>query len=319
MNITIDKYDFFILLEPYIDKIELHSPLYEFIVNAPIDEWDSVDLEIKKQEIELLLSENELTIFKDIIQVLSKPDFEYEISSEIENEKIINFLYGRDEKISEYLFDSEEKFELSQPKSINEKIKNYIKLIDVSKYQVDPYKTKHIVSFDEYLVLNIAFSLVEMNGIIDSNLDETTSVFTPKDILEEFEDTDDYKSIHSLFLLASVDTEEIQLIDIPKCINRLIEKKYLSLKKENKLSLDVNSIALYSNLFKLNSVKFSYYSKKFINDYEDVILKHGVFISSKESTYHQYFENKKVVIENISNRDNLEKIIIKAFSFNEFI
>ena len=315
MKESIDRFEFFILLEPYIEDLELHSPLLEFILSAPLEKYDEFDIESEKEELKIVFSEKNTKDFEKIVHILNNPEFEYIIALRINDRKLFNKLYERDQKVVEYLFDAKELFSIETPLSHNEKIDHYIKLLDISKYQLDYTQSQHVLSYDEYVVLNLAFSLEKLSRSIGIVGNDTFIHFNTEDILKEFEERD-HEFIKGLALLFRNEKALDKSLDIPKQVDLLIKNEYLTKIDDEKLTIGNKAIMLFENLFMQNSMHFTYSNRKLI-DSDEILLKYGMFQCNKKSSFFLYFENGNVVIKIIPDKDTFESMFLKSFEFDQ--
>ncbi len=313
MKESIDRFEFFILLEPYIEDLELHSPLLKFILSAPLEKYDEFDIESEKEELKIVFSEKNTKDFEKIVHILNNPEFEYIIALRINDRKLFNKLYERDQKVVEYLFDTRGQFSIESPLSHNEKLSHYIKLLDISEYQLDYTQSEHTFSYDEYVVLNLAFSLEKLSRSIGIVGNDTFIHFNTKDILKEF-DENNYEFIESIVLLLRNEDSLDKSIDIPKQVDLLIKKEYLTKIHNNKLTIGNKATMLFENLFMQSSIHFSYSNKKFIDSIE-FLIKYGMFQCNKKSSFFLCFENGNVVVKIIPDKDALKSIFLKSFEF----
>jgi hypothetical protein len=312
MKNAINKLEFFLLLEPYIEDLEAHSPLLELALNAPLEEYDKLDIaHIKETLKQNLLAEN-LIYFEEIVTVFANPEYAYKIALQIDNEKLINELYERNDLVKEYLFDKNGEFSLAPPLSHDDKFSAYLKFIDISEYQLDYTQPKHQFSYDAYVTLNLAFELEKTSreiGLVDGAFIH----FTTQDIVEEFEEKNS-SVIEGLALLFRDGKSTDETIDFPKQIETLLKKGYLAKVDDTLLSIGAKATTLFENLFMLNAVQFSSTNMKFINN-EDVSLKYGMFQSTKKSAFYFHFEKENVIIKIMPDKETLKNTFLKSFEF----
>jgi len=312
MRKAISRLEFFLLLEPYIDNIEPHSPLFELVLNAPLKEYDALDIEAVKETLKQELSADNLIYFEEIVTVLTNPEYAYKIALQIDNEKYINELYEKNGQVKEYLFDGKGEFSLDPPISHNEKFSKYLKFLDISEYQLDYTQPKHLLSYDEYVVLNLAFELEKISreiGVVDAAFIH----FTTEDIIEEFNERNS-NVIEGLAILLRDEKSADETIDIPKQVASLLEKGYLTKVDDTLLSIGTKATTLFENLFMLNAVQFSSTNMKFIEEAR-VLTKYGMFQSTKKSTFFFSFEKGDIVIKIIPDKNTLKKTFLNLFKF----
>jgi len=284
----------------------------ELILNAPLKEYDTLDIEQIKETLKQELSPDNLIYFEEIVTVLANPEYAYKIALQVGNEKIINELYEKNGLVKEYLFDEKGMFSLAPPVSHDEKFSEYLKFIDVSEYQLDYIQPKHSFSYDEYVVLNLAFELEKISreiGIVD----EAFIHFTAEDIIEEFKERDS-SVIEGLAILLRDEKLVDETIDIPKQVASLLKKGYLTKVDDLLLSVGTKATSLFENLFMLNAVQFSSTNMKFV-DKEDVIIKYGMFQSTKKSTFFFSFDKGDVIIKVLPDKDTLRNTLLNVFKF----
>ena len=252
------KYELFILLEPFIDNLGINSPLLELILSAPLEEWDKEDIEVKKQELQISLSKEDIILFNDVIAILSNPEYRYMIALTIDNEKFINELYENNGKIVEYVYNSNKEFVLNHPFSHKEKLGHYIDLLDVSEYELDYKNPRHIFSFEEYLVLNVAFDMEEISRNIGEIEKDLFTNFTIDDIKEELQD-ENYKIIEEFAVFFKEEDKPNNTINVVEQVDSLLQKGYLKRIDDDSLELGDKSIFLFENLHLLNDIRFSFY------------------------------------------------------------
>jgi hypothetical protein len=316
MKNIINKYEFFILLMPFIKDLGLNSPIAEFILDEPLKKWSDIDIDAVKKELDIKIDSKEKSIFNEMAQILINPDYNYTISLSIGEENMINEVYERDQKLTEYLFNKND-FLIKPPLSYKDKLLNYIKLIDISDYQLDYVQPKHILSYDEYLVLNLAFSLEEMSRIIGLVDGKSFMHFTVQDIIDESNE-EEHIAIQGLSLIFRSEDKMNESINISECVNSLLTKGYLKSLKDEKLTIGSIANILYENLFIPNDIQFSFTNKKFIKETDEVYMKYGIFRCTKKSSFFFCFYNNDIVIEVISSKADLEKKFMTAFRFDEF-
>jgi len=312
MRKAISRLEFFLLLEPYIDNIEPHSPLFELVLNAPLKEYDALDIEAVKETLKQELSADNLIYFEEIVTVLTNPEYAYKIALQIDNEKYINELYEKNGQVKEYLFDGKEEFSLDPPISHNEKFSKYLKFLDISEYQLDYTQPKHLLSYDEYVVLNLAFELEKISreiGVVDAAFIH----FTTEDIIEEFNERKS-NVIEGFALLFRDEKALDETINIPKQIEILLKKGYLAKVEDSLLSIGTKATTLFENLFMLNAVQFSSTNMKFTEEGR-VLTKYGMFQSTKKSTFFFSFEKGDIVIKIIPDKNTLKKTFLNLFRF----
>jgi hypothetical protein len=313
MKRSINRFEFYILLESYIEDLEFNSPLIEFILSAPLEKFDKFDIEREREELKIVLSGEDLKLFERIVRILSDPEFEFIISFRIDKKQFINKLYERDQLIVEYLFDAKDQFSLESPLPHDEKLSHYIKLLDISEYQLDYTQSQHILSYDEYVVLNLAFSLEKLSRSIGIVGDDTFIHFDLKDILNEFEERD-HEFINDIAVLFRNEKGARESVDIPAQVDSLIKKEYLKKINGDSLTIGFKAVMLFENLFMPESIHFSYSNKKFINS-DEVLFKYGMFQCNRKSSFLLYFENGNVIIKIIPDKGTFKKVFLKAFDF----
>jgi len=314
MNTKLTQYQLFILLEPYVDNLEINSPFYDIILNAPIEEWDKKDFEAEKKNLKDALSDNESLQIETIINIFNDPHFAYKITLTIDNQIYINELYERDERIIEFMFDSEGKFEIEEPLLHDEKINDYFEILNVSEYEIDYSQSKIVLSIDEYIILNVAFSLEQMSRDI-GEIDQSFVHFTLDDIIEEFSD-ESYKDLSNIITVLRDENQIDKPIDISKQVDLLVQKDFLTKLPDDELAIGDNAEFLFNNLFLLNDIQFSFVNVKYFGDSDDTHVKNGMFRCTSKSVFYFYFENKNVVIDIISGQEDLKNTLAKAFTIN---
>jgi hypothetical protein len=309
---TITNLEFYVLLEPFSEQLELHSPLFELILNAPLQKIDKdVDINAIKKDLDKKLSTDEKAIFNQIIEVLCNPSKGYNIEFQIGKKLYINEIYERDNQIVEYLFKDKTYFSLEPPKTVAEKIQSYTELLDISNYQLDFVSPKHQLTYDEYVVLNLCFQLEEESRIIGILENGKFCHFSSLEV-EDLLNSDAYQLANNLTPLFR-DNETIEDdINIDKTIQSLLGKGYLNKIDEPNFTIGSQSIALFENLFTQESLKFSISGLKF--DEDDIIMNYAMFRVTKNSIFLFTVNKRDIHIEILANKATIQNKLQKIFS-----
>lgn len=309
---TINKFEFFILLEPYIDQIEIFSPLLDFIKEVPTEEWDTQDIEIQKEILFAKLDETDLSIFKDIVQILVAPEYAYVLSWQLNTSYYINKLYEKNGKITKLIFNPEGLFTIEPPVAHKEKILRYTSLIDISNYQMDDFPV-HLLSYPEYVILNMAFGLEEASQFIGEDENNEFTHFTITDLEEDFQDKD-YDFIKDMLPFFQNNTTDLRSIDIPNTVQSLIDKGYLKTITENNLSLGNKAQTLFEKLYKWNKSYFSVFATRYKENKYNA-EKYTMFQYTKECCCTLVFKDGLIQIQFLSGRDTLQEALLQSFTF----
>lgn len=310
---TIDSYDFFILLESYIDQLEIDSPLYKFITEAPLEQWDTSNYEAKKNALYTKLNQNDLEIFKKIIDILAFPSYHYTISWRFNTNNYMNNLYEKDGFVTELRFDAKGLFILEPPKKHHEKILSYIELIDISQYQMDYIQPIHQMSYTSYLTLHLAFLLEETSRVVGIDEKGNFMHFTVEDLIEEFQD-EDYVFIKDMLPLFDDDESSFHTLNIPMEVELLIENSYLTKISENRLTIGTKAIALFENFYTLNKSYFSVFTNNYIDGNRE--KQYQLFQYTKNCCCSFNNKNGIVYIRFLPNSQELEKELLQTFSLS---
>ncbi|HHB52334.1 MAG TPA: hypothetical protein ENK75_04735 [Saprospiraceae bacterium] len=306
--------ELFVLQEPFIDTIKFQSPLFDLIVDAPVSKWENIDFNAVKELLESSMDESEYNILKKSLAVLSAPEYKYELVLDIENKRHLSFFFRKAADCVSFTASDSSTFQVGDLAPYKDSLQKYLELLEISKFQPDSTSSVHQFSFDDYLILNIAFYLEEMSRKVGADTAGNFMHFTIDDISEQFNEGD-VKRITAISSLYKDDEGSKKTIDIEKVAHNLIDNGYLAHTDNNLLTLGSKSLFLFENMFRENTLKLSFTTTKYLGDEGDEHINFGTFVCTKSSVFYLHIENRKIVIDIVQSKKQLNSLFYDSFDF----
>ncbi len=306
--------ELFVIAEALIDDIKFQSPLFELIVEAPVEKWKDLDLASVKELLMSTISETEYAELLNSLSVLAMPRFKYELFFEVNNERHLSIFYRKGNEVVNFSVTESGQFVISEIIEFQSFINNYNEMISVSEFQSNQAISVYSFDFDRYLVLNLAFYLEEMSEKIGTDQDGNEMHFTIEDLKELFTEGDAsyMQDISSIYKDTPEDNGQI---DFEKTVQELIDESYLTKVDGNNLKLGSKSLFLYHNMYLLNTIKLSFINTKFIDDEGDWNIKTGTFVAGKTSVFYLHIQDRRILIEVIASKTKCLQKLHQSFDY----
>ncbi len=303
-----------VIAEALIDDIKFQSPLFELIVEAPVEKWKDLDLVSIKELLMSTMSETEYAELLKSLSVLAAPKYKYELFFEVSNERHVSFFYRKGNQVVNFSVTESGQFAISKSIDFQEFISIYNEMLSISEFQTDHTEAVYSFDFDRYLVLNLAFYLEEMSEKIGTDQDGNEMHFTIEDLKELFAEGDMtyIQNISSIYRDAPEDNGQI---DFEKIVQELIDESYLTKVDGNNLKLGSKSLFLYHNMYRLNTIKLSFIDTKFIDDEGDWNIKTGTFVAGKTSAFYLHIQDRRIIIEVIASKTKCLQKLHQSFDY----